>query len=228
MNRSIEDKLVSFIKGLGISNYSLYIGWSYFFKKGKEDFFNGKSDVDVVVVIKKINKNINALTSVFDKSVLKAFEKWYFDILNLNYRYGEWRNVYNIKFMSISLFHKIINFEKLDFKSFRQKNLGQFKPNTLFYGNSLIHPYIIHRYKEKKHKDVWYELLYKCSPSKNWVYYLTDLLSMLVFSINLVDNLRINSKLTSSKWYNIVRSSNKGYINNMLRYYIDKWILKLN
>lgn len=226
-NKNIEDMLMSFINSLGISYYNLHIWWSYFFKKDKEDFFNWKSDVDVIVVIKKTKKNIKALSNIFNYDILQAFDEWYFDILNFNHRYGKWRNVYNIKFISISLFYKIINFQKLNFKSFRKHSLAQVKQQTLFYSNNPIYPYITHIYKEKEFKWLWYELLYKCNPFQNWVYYLTDLLSMLVFSINLVDDLKIKTKIETSKWYNIVVSQNKNQVNNMLKYHTNKWILSL-
>lgn len=226
MNREIKKRLLSFLRYLKITHYSLYIWWSYFFKHSQEDFFNWKSDIDVVVVIKKIDSNMTALLKIFDETVLCAFFEWYFDILNFNYRYGVWRNVYNIKFMSIKLFYRILAFKKLNFKSFRMNSLSQIKQQTIFYSNDLNYPCMMHTYKECKFNEYWYELLYNCSPFQKGRYYLTDLLSMLVFSFNIKDLLNVNWKLRSSKWYQVVMQAGENHMN-MLRYYLDKWIAPL-
>jgi hypothetical protein len=219
-----KDKLLNLMNGLGLLECSIFIAGSYFFTAKKTMCFsNGNSDIDVFVVCPIKYQTQKSLLQVLPVSVVNGFMERYFDIANFTYQYGQGRNAFNIKFMSEQLFREIAELGKIRFKSFRRTSLKG-KEFIQFYCNSVSQPPHIFRYEEMK--NPWgYTLLYKFQTIQEGLIYLSDIHSMVLFSICIQDGCNIEGlkekMLLKIKEYTEQCQSRKDVLN-MFRYFYLK------
>ncbi|MBA4496433.1 hypothetical protein ACFO25_16885 [Paenactinomyces guangxiensis] len=185
-----KEKLLNVINELGLFECSIYIAGSYFFTAKKTmHFINGNSDIDVLVVCPVNGKTRKALLQVLPVSVVHGFMDQYFGIANFTYQYGQGRNAFNIKFMSKQLFREITELGEIQFKSFRSTSLKG-KELIKFYCNNVSWPPHIFRYEELK--NPWgYTLLYRFQMIQDGLIYLSDIHSMVLFSICIQDGCNV-------------------------------------
>lgn len=241
-NKAIINISEEFIKNLNLRDFAVFISGSFFFvnQVGYEQFTNGKSDIDIIIICKKNDYLEKSLGNIFCRKVVKKFLKKEYSILNYSYRYGKQRNVLHIKFVSYELFKSIINLKKLSFKSFRRKSLAKKKRAALFMSNSpdsINFPYIEDKI------DSGYLLTYQFNPTKSRKFFLSDIHSLILFSICMFDSIKahdLRTQLLRRMRAHIHKSNNlddlmqtfqyfseRGYINNhwrkiLLEVFLDK------
>lgn len=189
-NNDIIVILEKFISNLKLEDYAIFIGGSFFFinKTKQERFFDGRSDVDVIVVCRKNTCLQESLEKIFPREIIEKFIRREYAILNYSYPYGDGRNILHIKFISYELFISIISLKQLTFKSFRKESLSCKKKYTQFTsndGDSLKFIFV----EEKI--EFGYLLDYKFNPIQNRKLFLSDIHSLVLFSICIFDSLNV-------------------------------------
>ena len=98
-----------------------------------ENYFNGESDIDCIVVILE-NGVITQNSEMFERKVQDTFLNNQVDVINYSIVYGKKRNSINIKFIKKENLYKLTDIREVNFKSLRKDSLVRHKPVTKFYG----------------------------------------------------------------------------------------------
>lgn len=212
MNLSSKEEVAreikTFLDDTGIAAYAAFIGGSFFFssKADWNRFSNGKSDIDMIVVCKDYSQSKSALLRLFPPSIVEGFLRGEYSILNHAHRYGSGRNVLHIKFMSHSLFESLATLGAVSFLSFRRESLAQRKSSASFSSNGPDSSRF--RYLEEE-VDGGYLLHYQFNPVQNNEFFLSDIHSMVLFSICIHDaiDVRVLREVLLSNVKNYLKDS---------------------
>lgn len=143
-----------------------------------ENYFNGISDIDCVVILK--NDNCSSLKKIIPIVQYELFNNNQIHLLNYSIKYGRGRNSINIKIIKNHDLWRFTKVERLVYRSVRSSSLTNFKKSTVFYGEVGEYPY---EYNERKISDDCYLIDYDFFSYKNGEYILNDIHSMLLFSL---------------------------------------------
>lgn len=145
-----------------------------------ENYFNGESDIDCIVVILE-NGIITQNSEMFERKVQDTFLNNQVDVINYSIVYGKKRNSINIKFIKKENLYKLTDIREVNFKSLRKDSLVRHKPVTKFYGEENE---IEFEYLEKQAGEL-YLIEYHFFTFTNNIFFLCDIHSMLLFSLNI-------------------------------------------
>ena len=145
-----------------------------------ENYFNGESDIDCIVVVLE-NGIITQNSKIFERKVLDTFLNNQVDVINYSIVYGKKRNSINIKFIKKENLYKLTDIREVNFKSMRKDSLVRHKPVTKFYGEESE---IEFEYLEKQAGEL-YMIEYHFFTFSNNIFFLCDIHSMLLFSLNI-------------------------------------------
>lgn len=137
-----------------------------------EKFFNGKSDIDVLIIV---NHDLSFIRNLFSENIFKSFNYDSINVLNYSFQYGNGRNAINIKYIKKKTFIEWTSLKQVHFKSYRKHSLSEKKSFMKCYG---YNDFIIIPYQEElvsNHYILHYDVELKGR------YYLIDIHSMLLF-----------------------------------------------
>jgi hypothetical protein len=223
----IVEGIKATLREVGIVKYATFIGGSFFFasEADHDRFFNGQSDVDIIVVCADdMNLGI-ALKTLFPLQIVEKFISGEYSVLNHTLRYGTGRNAFHIKFMSYRVFQNLIDLKPLSFKSFRPESLVKRKAVTSFASNN-AQP-CDYSYTEEEIEN-GYILHYQFEPIQDGNFYLSDLHSMILFSVCVLDT--INARTSRAALFSSVRnilhhSSSVDSVLKTFQYFSKKGLL---
>ena len=215
-----------FLDGVGIVEYAAFIGGSFFFASETDwgRFSNGKSDIDMIVVCKDIGLK-SALLQLFPARMVEGFLNGEYSILNYAHRYGSGRNILHIKFMSRILFETIANLDPISFQSFRKESLAKKKSSASFASNSSDSAEFY--YSEKAIED-GHILHYRFNPIQDDKFFLSDIHSMILFSICIHDAIGarpLRTTLLSKMRTQLRRSTSEKAVMQTFRYFSEKGLI---
>ena len=175
-------------------------------------YFNGESDIDVLVII---YKDISFMNTIFSKHILNLFNNNNINVLNYSYQYGNIRNAINIKYIKENTFIEWTSLTEVHFKSYRKYSLSAKKPYMKCYGfsDSVIIPY------QEEPNTNYYILHYDIELKEK--YYLLDIHTMILFG-TIISN---RKPLKYVKNFNLFFKSLLNYsdekIFNLFKYYLE-------
>lgn len=137
-----------------------------------ESYFNGQSDIDLIIVV---DNDVLFLNELFSESVCKSFYNDSINVLNFTYQYGEKRNAINIKYIKPNTLNKFMCLKDIHFKSYRKTSLKSKKDFMKCYG---FFDSMNFSYTEEAISD-YFILNYDITMKEK--YYLTDIASMVLF-----------------------------------------------
>lgn len=175
-------------------------------------FFNGESDIDVLIIV---YNDISFINTIFLNHIVSSFNDNIINVLNYSYQYGDKRNAINIKYIKENTFIEWASLTKVHFKSYRKYPLLVKKPYMKCYGffNDVIIPY-----QEESVSD-YYILHYDIELKKN--YYLLDIHTMILFGTIIFESNYLNSLDNFHFFFQSVLNYSDEEIFNLFKYYLN-------
>ena len=177
-----------------------------------EQFFNGKSDIDVLIVV---YQDISFYENLFSENIIKSFKDDIINVLNYGYQYGNERNAINIKYIKKKTFFEWISLNEVHFKSYRKYSLSQKKPFMKCYG---YNDFIIIPYQEEVVSD-YFILHYDVDLKEE--YYLIDIHSMILFGTLIFGNALSNSIENFNLFFKTLLNLPNRKFFNLFKYYLE-------
>lgn len=141
-------------------------------------FNNGKSDIDIIIIL----EDKNSIKKFLNKDEWDLFINEKIQMLNFTSIYGIGRNQIHIKYISYKDFFRLVNFEKIEYKSWRQFPLSQYKSFEVFPTSNGKED--IMKYSETKSEDSsGYILKFLYYPFDKGVYRMSNIHSMILNSV---------------------------------------------
>lgn len=175
-------------------------------------YFNGQSDIDVLIVV---YKDISFLKDIFSENILKSFHDDNINVLNHSYQYGKERNAINIKYIKLKTFDEWTSLKAIHFKSYRKHSLSAKKPFMKCYGfdDAIIVPY-----QETPISD-YFVLHYDIELNKK--YYLLDIHSMILFGTIIFESQLLMQIENFNSFFRALLNSPDENLFNLFKYYLE-------
>ena len=175
-------------------------------------YFNGESDIDVLVIV---YKDISFMNTMFSEHILNAFNDNKINVLNYCYQYGNGRNAINIKYIKENTFIEWTSLTEVHFKSYRKYPLSTKKTYMKCYGfsDSAIIPY------QEEVVDNYYILHYDVAFKKK--YYLLDIHTMILFGTIIFNGKQLNSVYNFNFFFKSLLNYSDEKIFNLFKYYLE-------
>lgn len=175
-------------------------------------YFNGESDIDVLVVV---YKDVSFMNTLFSRHILDLFNYNYINVLNHSYKYGNGRNAINIKYITENTLSEWTSLSEIHFKSYRKYPLSTKKPYMKCYGfsNSVIIPY-----QEEGISD-YYILHYDIELKEK--YYLLDIHTMLLFGTIIYKSNSLKFIKDFNLFFKSLLTLSNEKIFNLFKYYLE-------
>ena len=215
---------IAFSSALNSAQSTFMLTGSASYLSNVSRFINGSSDIDTLLIMKD-QSAINDIQSIFNGDIKRNDIDY--DIININYRYGSGRNTLHVKCMNIDVYRQIVNFSKLNLRSYRKTSLVKNKPYANFYTTSSVTPVYRHYYIESPLDDnSGYILTYSLNPilPDGKSYIMSDLHTMVMTGRLIADGANIAKshyqyKLAISKLLLHIEPHDRA---NTLQYFFDK------
>lgn len=177
-----------------------------------EKFFNGKSDIDVFIVV---YNDLSFIRNIFSENILKSFEDDVINVLNYNFQYGNERNAINIKYIKKKTFFEWTSLKEIHFKSYRKISLSEKKSFMKSYG---CNDFIIIPYQEEAVSD---HFILHYDVVLNEEYYLIDVHSMILFGTLIFGNNLLNSMESFNSFFRAFLTLPNEKLFNLFKYYLE-------